>query len=198
MLFKKTALRRAVASTGASLLFGLAGLSSAETLVVPPQMQGATDLTMAFAPATSQGDKISFVLKAMNWEVYGGLLPEGREIMRLAGPSDAGEYDIIWTGENGELKGQTQMQVTPAEIWVNGPAVAKAGQGVLIEWSGPGFDGDSILLYRDADDMYLSEVKLKGDNPVLLPLEVEPGEYEVLYWYDATKSVMVREWLTVE
>ena len=179
-------------------VLGAGSLSFAQVLVVPKEIKGASDLTVAFDPPTAPGDQISFVFEAMNWEVYGGRLPENREMIHLAGPSDPGEYRIIWYSEDGEIRNESSLRVTDPEIWVNGPAVAKAGQGVLVEWFGPGFEGDSILLYRETDDMYLAEVMLKGENPVLLPLDVEPGEYEVLYWYDATKSIMVREWLTVE
>ena len=181
-----------------AVLFGGTGVGGAQVLVVPGEIKGASDLTVAFDPPTAPGDTISFVFSDMDWEVYGGRLPENREMIRLHGPSDPGDYQIVWYDEDGALKQETTMTVTQPEIWVNGPASAKAGSGVLIEWFGPGFAGDRILLYRDADDMYLAEVMLEGDNPVFLPLDVEPGEYEVLYWYDATKSVMVREWLSVE
>ena len=181
-----------------ALVFGGVGFVEAQVLVVPNEIKGASDLTVAFDPPTAPGDRISFVHIDMDWEVFGGDLPENREMIRLPGPSDPGDYQILWYDEGGAIKQDSQISVTDPEIWVNGPASAKSGNGVLIEWFGPGFAGDRILLYREADDMYLAEVMLKGDNPVFLPLEVEPGEYEVLYWYDATKSIMVREWLTVE
>lgn len=180
--------------------FVLSAASKADTptLTVPEEFEGASALTVIFEPPTAPGDQISFVHQGMNWEVYGGALPEGRREIRMPGPSDPGDYMIIWRDVGDQIKDQSAMEVTWHNVWVNGAAVGKAGQGVLIDWQGPGFEGDSILLYRDADDMYLEEVKLGKDNPVVLPLDVEPGEYEVLYWYDATDSILVREWLTVE
>lgn len=181
-----------------ALVFGGVGFVGAQVLVVPGEIKGASDLTVAFDPPTAPGDRLSIVHIDMDWEVFGGDLPANREMIRLPGPSDPGVYQILWYDEGGAIKQDSQILVTDPEIWVNGPASAKSGHGVLIEWFGPGFAGDRILLYREADDTYLAEVMLAGDNPVFLPLEVEPGEYEVLYWYDATKSIMVREWLTVE
>lgn len=186
--------------TAIFLALSAGGVARADTarLSVPEAFQGATALTVGFEPATQLGDQLSFVHNGMDWEVYGGSLPEGRREMMMPGPSDPGEYTIVWRDAGDRVKGQATMDVTGTDVWVNGAAIGKAGQGVLIDWQGPGFEGDSILLYRYADDMYLEEVKLGQENPVLLPLDVEPGDYEVLYWYDATDSILVREWLTVE
>ena len=169
------------------------------SIQAPEVIEGATALTLDFSPRTEEGDWVSFVQQGREQVVFQSQLPAGKDAVRMPGPSEAGRYDVIWSREDGAVKGRTALGVEPADAWINGPAAGRAGKGILIQWHGPGFEGDSILLYREGLDLYLAEAPIvRGRNPVLLPLDVEPGSYEVRYWYAATQAILAQEFLTVE
>lgn len=184
-----------------SLPFVLYGaMMSAEDLrlMLPEAVKGATLLPLSFSAVTEEGDRITYVHDAMDWEVMNVEIPADKTDLRLPAPSDPGVYSVFWQDANGEVRAETALSVTPADIRLDALDRAPAGSRLRVEWYGPSFPGDRVYLYREADDAYLIEVLLQGRNPIMLPLDVPPGPYELLYWYEATKSIMVRRWITVE
>ena len=172
--------------------------AQAQTLTVPSIMEGATAMSVGFSPSTAVGDRLRYVLVDIDWEAFNVELPAGLTEGKIPGPSDPGEGEISWLTLGGVVKDQQRMTVEPSTISLSLPAFAEAGSTLEVDWTGPGFRGDKIFVYRESDNQYLVEVPLDQPSPALVPLNLPEGGYEVLYWYDATKSIMVREWLYVE
>lgn len=141
---------------------------------------------------------MAFILTSMDWQTRLMPLLPGVAEQSFEVPGDGGDYRLEWRAADGSVKDSHEAAVTSAEIYVFAPAFAEVGETLNVEWAGPAFEGDRLFLYREEDDAYLVETKLVSGQPALMTMDVTPGVYEVLYWYDAYKSIMTRSYISIE
>ncbi len=114
-------------------------------------------------------------------------------------PLDAGEYELRLVQANKKVLARQPITVTAASATLNGPATAKAGTVVPIEFTGPPpGQGDYIAISKmGSDDLkYDSYVYTRAGSPANLRIPKEPGAYELRFIH-GNKKVLARAPITV-
>lgn len=83
--------------------------------------------------------------------------------------------------------------VPPLPASLSAPEETEADSDVQVGWSGPGANGDYILLRVPGDPSYISYAAVRGNNPVTLPTPSEPGRYELAYRFADERELAVRQ-----
>ena len=104
----------------------------------------------------------------------------------LQAPPEPGEYEVRYVlGQGRRMLESLPITVMPTTAHLVAPPEVDAGATFEVEWSGPGNDGDYLLLVRPraGDGMFhmAPNRSLRGVSPVTLTAPDEPGEYEIRY-----------------
>ncbi|GJL92813.1 vWA domain-containing protein [Hyphococcus sp.] len=114
-------------------------------------------------------------------------------------PLDAGQYELRFVQANKKVLARRPITVTPAVATLNGPASAKAGTVIPIEFTGPPpGSGDYVAISKmGSDDLkYESYVYTRSGSPANLRIPKEPGAYELRFIH-GNKKVLARAPITV-
>ncbi|MGV8935880.1 MAG: vWA domain-containing protein [Allorhizobium sp.] len=114
-------------------------------------------------------------------------------------PDEPGPYEFAYMLNDRETIATRQITVVPegTDIPPLSASLSAADQSdadsdVQVGWSGPGADGDYILLRVPGDESYISYANVRGNNPVTLPTPSEPGAYELAYRFADERELAVR------
>ena len=114
-------------------------------------------------------------------------------------PDEPGPYELAYMLNDSETIATRQIMVVPEGTAIaplpaslSAPDQNEADSDVQVGWSGPGANGDYILLRVPGDDSYISYQYVRGNNPVTLPTPSEPGADELAYRFTDERELAVR------
>lgn len=123
----------------------------------------------------------------------------GNNPVTLTMPDESGIYELAYMLNDRETIATRSISVVPEGTAVvalpaslSAPDQTEAESDVQVGWSGPGANGDSIVLRVPGDDSYISYAYVRGNNPVTLPTPSEPGAYELAYRFADERELAVR------
>jgi len=115
-------------------------------------------------------------------------------------PLETGRYEIRYIlGQDSVVQATTGIEVTEITASLTAPLTAAAGSTIQIEWQGPDYRGDIIVVSKpdDKDRSYLNYSYTKGGTPRGLTLPALPGDYVVKYLAGAGRKVLAISNITV-
>jgi Ca-activated chloride channel homolog len=101
-------------------------------------------------------------------------------------PTEPGDYELRYSTEaaspNPTLASRP-IKITGGSYSITAPSEAKAGQEILVKWTGPNGDGDYVTIVKQgaAVGTYTSYFYTSGGSPGKLELPKQPGSYELRY-----------------
>ena len=115
-------------------------------------------------------------------------------------PDEPGEYEIRYIlDQSNTALARGTVRTTPVDGTVTAPESAPAGGEIEVEWTGPDYNNDYITIARpDAEGRhYESYTRTRRGSPLMLDMPDEPGEYEIRYILDQSKTILARTAITV-
>lgn len=115
-------------------------------------------------------------------------------------PLAPGRYEIRYIlGQDSVVQAVTEIEVTKITASLTAPQTSAAGSTIQIDWLGPDYRGDIIVVSRpdDEDRGYLNYSYTKGGTPLDLTLPAMPGDYVVKYLAGAERKVLAVSDITV-
>ncbi|MCA8867446.1 MAG: hypothetical protein KDA67_02245, partial [Rhodobacteraceae bacterium] len=103
---------------------------------------------------------------------------------RLVMPLQTGSYEIRYVQDQGKkVLATSPIEVAAVEASLSVATIAKVGEALLVEWSGPDYARDYISIARvgDKDTAYLGYTRTSDGSPLRLPMPGEPGNYQIRY-----------------
>ena len=153
------------------------------TLDVPATAAAGASLPVAWTGPDYKGDYITVSRPDDNgYETY-TYTREGTPL-NLTIPADPGTYEVryVMSQDKTVLASQT-IDVTSVMATLTAPSEARAGAVVLIDWDGPGYDGDFVSVADPdmADRKYHHYTYTREGSPLILKMPADPGVYEIRY-----------------
>ena len=99
-------------------------------------------------------------------------------------PLETGRYEIRYIlGQDRVVQATTEIEVTAISASLTAPQTAPAGSTIQIDWLGPDYRGDIIVVSKpgEPDRNYLNYSYTKRGTPLDLTLPALPGDYVVKY-----------------
>lgn len=172
---------------------------------------------------TLAGDLIAFTPFSVSWTgqsagdnaiaiVPVGAPATGENILSQASASasgtaeltapEAGTYDLVYVYDLYGLRridARQTITIREASLSLSPVGDLWAGEGFLVEWTGPGQSGDMIAIapLNSGEADYTSLDYLEAGNPAELNAPAEPGDYELRY-YSGDYTLLFTQPVTVE
>ncbi|MEJ6401662.1 VWA domain-containing protein [Yoonia sp. 2307UL14-13] len=118
--------------------------------------------------------------------------------LALQMPPESGDYEIRYVMRQDNTIIATQpITITKAQVSLNAPATATAGETVSVEWTGPDYDNDFIAVGEPGERAYINYSYTSDGNPLGLQMPATPGNYEIRYTLRQDSEVIARRPITV-
>lgn len=115
-------------------------------------------------------------------------------------PLEPGRYEIRYIlGQDSVVQAVTEIEVTEITASLTAPQTSAAGSTIQIDWLGPDYRGDIIVVSKpdDKDSSYLNYSYTKRGTPLDLTLPAVPGDYVVKYLAGAEHKLLAISNITV-
>jgi Ca-activated chloride channel family protein len=150
----------------------------------------------------NSGDYITIVAKTKPDGQYGnyGVLSKRSPVAVLV-PIEPGEAELRYmTGQGAKVLARRALRVVVAQIILEAPDEALAGQSVTVTWSGPNFGGDYITIVpkKTPDGQYAAYANASGGSPLKIVAPKALGEVEVRYMSGQGSKVLARRPLVIK
>ncbi len=98
-------------------------------------------------------------------------------------PPTPGNYEVhyLLRDRPNKIIASTPITVTPVTATIIAPDTGAIGETISVEWTGPDYPGDIIVLAQDGGASTINAVRTSNGNPLELELPSEPGIYEIRY-----------------
>jgi Ca-activated chloride channel homolog len=99
-------------------------------------------------------------------------------------PVEPGDYEVRYiVGQDESILARRPIKVIAPQTSVSGPATAKIGQVIKVDWQGAGVDSDYIAIAEPEAEAgrYVSYTYVARGNPVEIEMPGQPGRYEIRY-----------------
>lgn len=129
-----------------------------------------------------------------------GVSKDGRDITFTA-PIATGRYEVRYrSAADNTIAAKASFTVDPPSASLNGPATAKPGSEIKVDWKGPAARFDDIVIARTdmpAKD-HLTLARIRPDrSTVTLAVPTEAGNYELRYIAGDGTAIFARSPITV-
>ena len=206
-LAENTGGRYLQASDGDSLAAALGEVVSEPAATVPPPPEASADasleapdsapigkdVTIQWTGPASQLDVIAIVqLVDGKPTVHDyGYVEEGKSAT-LTMPGEPGAYEIHYRHRDEKVIATRPIQATPAQAVLTAPDAAAAGSTVVITWTGPNAQLDTIQVAQVGSESYESYTYLNDTQQVELTMPEQPGDYELRYVFRDRETIATR------
>ena len=159
-------------------------------LIAPASIEIGGTLNVNWRGPGNSGDYVDLVPRGYSQtsgEISFDYIEQQGQALKVKAPGKPGAYDLRYVAEASD--GRRVLKVVPldvtdasAELAFNPSAVL--GEKLMVDWSGPGTDGDYIDLVPRGSTKTSGELSYaytSSGNPVELNLPGEAGEYQVRY-----------------
>ncbi|MBW8367768.1 MAG: hypothetical protein K0M70_07920, partial [Arenimonas sp.] len=207
-LAENTGGRYLQASDGASLAAALGEVVSEPAPPTPPPAPEAKadasleapdsapigkDVTITWTGPASHLDVIAIVQPVdgkPSVKDYGYV--ENGKSVTLIMPGEPGAYEIHYRHRDQSVIATRPIQATPAQAVLTAPDVAAAGSAVVITWTGPDAQLDTIQVAQVGSSSYESYTYLNDTPQVKLTMPEQPGDYELRYVFRDSETIATR------
>ncbi len=120
---------------------------------------------------------------------------------KLQAPVKPGKYEVRYILNNPKkVLAQSPLEITQVTGRVAAPSTVKAGEKFQVSWEGPNYHSDYItIVSKGADEkQYMSYAYTSNGKQVMLQAPTKPGEYEVRYIIDQSRTAIARTPVTVK
>ena len=162
------------------------------TLDVPESVILGSRLTIGWEGPGEDGDHLVISRKQA-----GGAQPVACAFTRrgspleLLAPSEEGDYVVRYlSGLTADTLATAELRVTHTPVRLLAPDRVRTGGDVVVEWEGPGREGDYLTLSEPGSPSgeYLSVRPTSGGSPAVFTAPHRPGTYDIRYIKDADDS----------
>jgi len=120
---------------------------------------------------------------------------------RLHAPAEPGTYQVRYVLDKSRtVIARADLVVTAVTASVTAPASVKAGADFTVSWQGPNYKSDYITIVPagSPDTAYKSYAYTSSGSSVILKAPVKPGNYEVRYIVDKSRTALTRTQVKVK
>ncbi len=121
--------------------------------------------------------------------------------LRLHASIQSGPHEIRYQSDREPgVFARRPVEVVPAQIVLDAPAVLKAGSPFEVQWQGPNGERDylTVVPANAPAGQYTNYSYTRSGSPAPLHAPMEPGDYEVRYQSDREPGVFARLPITIE
>ena len=102
--------------------------------------------------------------------------------LTLQMPAKPGNYEIRYVLHQGRTTlASRPVTVTEANVLLDAPEEASAGETIIVTWEGPDENHDRIGVAKAGEARLIRSTRTSKGNPLKLKMPDEPGEYEIRY-----------------
>ncbi len=114
-------------------------------------------------------------------------------------PPTPGNYEVhyLLRDRPNKIIASTPITVTPVTATIIAPDTGAIGETINVEWTGPDYPGDVIVLAQDGGASTINSVRTSNGNPLDLELPSEPGIYEIRYRMRQSATVIASKEIEV-
>ncbi len=114
-------------------------------------------------------------------------------------PPTPGNYEVhyLLRDRPNKIIASTPITVTPVTATIIAPDTGAIGETISVEWTGPDYPGDIIVLAQDGGASTINSVRTSNGNPLDLELPSEPGIYEIRYRMRQSATVIASKEIEV-
>ncbi len=168
-------------------------------LEVAATASAGSDIAVTWSGNRVAGDFVATAAEsdeALQYRTYRTVTAPGE--VALPAPSAPGKYVVRYVSGNAVVA-EAPVVVTEAQATVAAASEAGSGGALEVAWTGPGNDRDFIAIATPDQPGHAqkSYAYTSTGNPVTVHVPDEPGEYEVRYVLDRSRTVVARHTLTV-
>ncbi len=119
----------------------------------------------------------------------------------LKAPVKSGKYEVRYILNNPKkVLARAFVEISQVKGMVKAPTVVKIGEKFKVSWKGPNYPNDYITIVpMGANEReYMSYAYTSNGTPAELQAPGKPGEYEVRYIIDQSRSAIARTPVTVK
>ncbi len=118
--------------------------------------------------------------------------------LTLKTPVEPGDYEIRYVQASNKALARIPITISAANIKINAPDTAQAGETISVDWNAATEDGDFVTVTPPdfAENRYTDYAYTRKGKPADIVVPVEPGTYEVRFVLDG-KKVVARSPITV-
>ena len=151
------------------------------TIDAPANAIAGETLLLAWSGPDNEGDYLAVGPAGSEAYINFAYLYEGNPAP-LVMPIEPGVYELRYhEGQNDAVVFARSIEVNAADIHVEVPATAPAGETLLLPWVGPKNEGDYLAVGQVGGEGYINFVYLYEGNPAPLLMPIVPGGYEIRY-----------------
>lgn len=119
--------------------------------------------------------------------------------LRVRMPAEPGDYELRYVmAQDATVVARKSVEVlaVTAQLWAE-PRVA-AGSPVEVDWDGPDYRGDYVVIGRPGDGGFVSRTPTRAGAPLTVTAPLEEGDYELRYVIDQDSTVLAAQPLRVD
>lgn len=173
-------------------------------VMAPKEAMAGSSMFVSFVGPNNPGDYVTIVPAGTPEGTWAGYFyTSNGNPGTLAVPVEPGDYEIRYSTEQtspNPTLATTYITVIPVEITLAAPETVTAGEGFLVEWTGPDgtLDYITIVPAGSPEGSYESYAYTSAGSPVSLNAPSEPGAYEIWYASDRVEGTFASIPITVE
>ncbi len=152
------------------------------TLVAPETAVAGSTINVEWTGPENDGDQIITTDAGQTRTLTFAQVDAGNPAA-LQMPATEGIYDIHYLRREGTntFLATTQINVTPVTATITAPDSGTVGETIDVEWAGPDYDGDMIVMAQDGGSSTISPKMTAAGNPIAFTLPATPGTYTINY-----------------
>ncbi len=160
----------------------------------PGEVFAGAEFDVVFEGPGNSNDRITIAevgSRQADYLVYGRA--DNGSPVELRAPDEPGNYELRYlTGQDRRALVVVPLVVVQPTATLSGPATAGPGHWVLIDFEGPGNNGDRIVIVAadDPEGAILSQVGIGSGSPAEIQVPEETGAYEVQYLMGRSDQVI--------
>jgi Ca-activated chloride channel family protein len=160
------------------------------TLEAPLSAVAGSTIEVVWDGPGGEADIIAAVIPSNDITATRAMVRDGSPLP-LRVPSQARQYELRYIdGATQRILATRMLTVTPASATLEAPDSVEIGSAIAVDWTGPGYEPDQIVLAVPGQDRTLGRVFVRDGNPVSLQAPSEPGLYELRYLMQVDSEVI--------
>lgn len=166
------------------------------SLDAPAEASAGTSIEISWQGPNASADKIVIAKVGEKKPINSTNTRKGNPLTVLM-PTQAGEYELRYVLYQGTTTLATRpITITEANVSLEAPNTAGAGESIEVSWVGPDANRDEIAIAK-VGGKKINRTQTKRGNPLSLQMPAEPGEYEIRYVLFQDKTIMATRPITV-
>jgi Ca-activated chloride channel family protein len=172
------------------------------TLEGPAQVPAGSRFEVKWTGPDSRSDYITIVEKKAKDRAYRNYAYTNKgNPVTITAVAQPGRYELRYIhNHTRKVLARADITVTAVTAAVEGPAEVGAGASFMVKWTGPDNRADFVTIApKDAPDKkYMKYFYTKNGSPGKLTAPDEPGDYEIRYVMNQSRTVLARAGIIVK